>query len=111
MDADALEPDTHLDLCTTRSGYAKLEECVAAYDATPAETHWRGGPLDSGRFGEELGPTYLAALAAGDEAAAAELRSVIDHYLRTDLEANLLVYYGDIGVPFDPALEGEQRTF
>lgn len=110
-DDGPLEPDTHLDLCTTRSGYAKLEECVAAYDATPAETHWRGGPVDSARFGEELGPAYLEALAAGDTAATAELRPVIEHYLRTDLEANLLVYYGDIGVPFEPALAGEHRTF
>lgn len=108
---DTLEPDRHLDLCTTRAGYAKLEECVAAYDVTPAETHWRGAPVDSARFGEELGPAYLEALAARDGTATADLRSVIDHYLRTDLEANLLVYYGDIGVPFEPALAGEHRTF
>jgi hypothetical protein len=110
-DHHAAEPDTHLDLCTTRPGYASLEECVDAYGGTPAETRWRGGPLDSARFGEELGPAYLRALAQGDDAALAELRPVLDHYLRTDLEANLLVYYGDIGVPFEPALAGTHETF
>lgn len=108
---DLVEPETHLDLCTTRPGYAKLEECVAAYGATPAETHWRGGPVDSGRFGEELGPAYLDALAAGDHATLAALRPVVDHYLTTDLEANLLVYYGDIGAEFEPALAGAHETF
>lgn len=108
---DLPEPEIHLDLCTTRSGYPKLEECVAAYDATPAETHWRGAPVDSGRFGEELGPAYLQALAAGDDATLADLRSVVDHYLTTDLEANLLVYYGDIDAPFEPALAGKHEKF
>jgi DNA polymerase elongation subunit (family B) len=105
------EPETHLDLCTTRPGYASLEECVAAYGATPAETHWRGEPIDSGRFGDELGPAYLEAVAAADDATLVDLQPVTDHYLTTDLEANLLVYYGDIGVTFDPALAGDHREF
>lgn len=46
---------------------------------------------------------------AGDESTTAELRPVIDHYLRTGPEANLLVYYDDIGVPFEPALAGEHE--
>jgi hypothetical protein len=70
---DLAEPETHLDLCTTRPGYASLEECVAAHGATPAETHWRGDPIDSGRFGDELGPAYLEALATADDATFAAL--------------------------------------
>jgi len=36
---------------------------------------------------------------------------VIDHYLTTDLEANLALYYGDIGATFEPARLGERKEF
>jgi DNA polymerase elongation subunit (family B) len=104
-------PGNHLDLCTTRSGYPSLEDCIEAYGATPAETHWRGEPVTSERFGRELGPAYLDAVVAGDDARAADLREAVDHYLRTDLEGNLVVYYGDIGVEFEPALTGRYARF
>jgi DNA polymerase elongation subunit (family B) len=109
---DAFElPESHLDLCTTRPGYPSLEDCIEAYGATPAETHWRGEPVTSERFGRELGPAYLDAVAAGDDATAADLRETVDHYLRTDLEGNLIVHYGDIGVDFEPALAGRHARF
>ncbi|WP_254830223.1 ribonuclease H-like domain-containing protein [Haloglomus salinum] len=117
-DADpvALPPVDHLDLYADRKRRAdetgrkwpSLEECVAAYDATPAETHWRGEPVTNSRFGEELGPEYLDAVRAGDGTG---LRAVVEHYLRSDLENNFLVYYGDVGTPFEPAFAGTRRDF
>jgi hypothetical protein len=117
-DADPvpLPPAEHLDLYADRKRRAdetgrkwpSLEECVAAYDATPAETVWRGEPVTNTRFGEELGPAYLDAVRRGD---GADLAAVVDHYLKTDLENNFLVYYGDLGVPFEPAFAESRREF
>jgi len=91
-DAD-LEP--HIDVFADRKAvcdrtgqkWPKLEECLASYDFAEPVTEWDGRRVDNTRFGEELGPAYLAALADGDDRAD-ELREVIDHYLVTDLEAN-----------------------
>lgn len=62
------------------------------------------------RFGEELGPAYLGALQEGSQEIDA-LESVVDHYLTTDLEANLCLYYADIGEVFEPLHVGFERTF
>lgn len=108
----------HLDLYVGRKlradaagkKWPSLEECLRSYDVTPATTVWDGEPIDNTRFGEELGPAYLDALAADPERAT-ELRSAIDHYLRTDLEANLALFHADIGLAFDPLYAGEEATF
>jgi hypothetical protein len=47
-------------------------------------------------------------LADGD---AGDLRAVIEHHLRTDLEANFAVYYADIGIPFDTSLLDSDEEF
>jgi len=31
-------------------------------------------------------------------------REVLDHYLKTDLEANIALYYADQGLSFDPVM-------
>lgn len=117
-DADPvpLPPVEHLDLYADRKRRAdetgrkwpSLEECVAAYGASPAETVWRGEPVTNARFGEELGPAYLDDVRAGD---ATDLGAVVEHYLKTDLESNFLVYWSDIGSSFDPAFAGTRREF
>lgn len=112
----ALPPVDRLDLYADRKRRAdetgrkwpSLEECVAAYGAIPAETHWRGEPVTNSRFGEELGPAYLDAVRSGN---GSEFGPVVEHYLKTDLENNLLVYWGDVGSPFDPAFAGTRREF
>ena len=43
----------------------KLEECLASYDFAEPVTEWDGRPVTNTRFGEELGPAYLSAVAAG----------------------------------------------
>lgn len=105
----------HLDLLTDRKAmpgkWPKLEECVTAYGATPARTVWNGREVDGSVFGEELGPAYLRSLAADAEAGNTALRPVIAHYLESDLENNWLVYYGDLGVEFEPGYAGTVREF
>jgi len=114
-DAD-LEP--HIDVFADRKAvcdrtgqkWPKLEECLASYDFAEPVTEWDGRRVDNTRFGEELGPAYLAALADGDDRAD-ELREVIDHYLVTDLEANPAIYHADCGVEFEPEWLGTRRAF
>jgi hypothetical protein len=116
---DLATPETHVDLFEDRKTEAerlnnkwpKLEECIESYEWTPATTIWGGSELTNVRFGEELGPTYLEALGAGDEDRCAALVDVIEHYLVTDLEANIAIYYGDIGETFEPAHLGSTMTF
>jgi len=107
--------DAHLDLLTDRKAmpgkWPKLEACVAAYGATPARTVWNGTDVDGGVFGEELAPAYLRCLADDDATRKAALRPVIEHYLESDLENNWLIYYGDLGVAFEPSYVGTVREF
>lgn len=112
-------PDRHLDLFRDRKRRAdeldekwpSLEECMETYGVTPAKTYWKGAELTNGRFGNEVGPAYLEAASNGEEHASNELRSAMDHYLRSDLEGNFVVYYGDIGVEFDPIYLGTRSRF
>ena len=109
----------HLDLFADRKERAdatgrkwpNLEECLDAYGVTPAETRWSGELVTNGLFGDELGPAYLDALTVGDDTRVDELHPVIDHYLRTDLENNFVVYYRDVGIEFDPIFAGRHATF
>jgi hypothetical protein len=112
-------PDEHLDLYRDRKQRAEelgekwpsLEECLEAYGVTPAKTRWEGEPISNSRFGEELGPAYLESIANGSDGQAEELREVVDHYLRTDLENNFVIYYGDVGIDFDPKFAGQHASF
>lgn len=109
-----LLPDTHIDLLEARKQHCRgrkwpsLEECLAAYELPIPKTVWEGEKLDNTRFGKDLGPRYLTMLADGD---AGDLRAVIEHYLRTDLEANFAVFYSDINKPFEPCLLSARAEF
>lgn len=110
--------ERHLDLFADRKREAgrrghrwpSLERCLDAYGYPRPETVWRGRELTNTRFGRELGPAYLGALER-DASRAAELAAVIDHYLVTDLEANVAVYHADIGEDYDPAHLGSRAVF
>ncbi|WP_255167139.1 ribonuclease H-like domain-containing protein [Natrononativus amylolyticus] len=121
---DKIEPEidtpaTHIDLFEDRKKkcnrtgekWPKLEECLATYKFAEPETLWNGRPVTNKRFGEELGPAYLAALEDNDRDQADSLREVIDHYLVTDLEANLAIYYADTGQEFKPHYLGTRAVF
>lgn len=109
----------HVDLYESRLEKAEkdgekwpsLEECLVSYGYEPAVTTWGGEKVTNVRFGEELGPKYREALDAGDDDRIDELTAVIDHYLITDLEANIAIYYRDIGEEFDPAYLGGHQSF
>lgn len=114
----ATEPERHLDLYIDREQRANqknikwpnLEECLEAYGYPCPVTKWDGEPITNTRFGEEIGPAYLSALADGSSQAAT-LKNAIEHYLLTDLEANIALYYADIGEEYEPYLLGTERTF
>ncbi|AEH39500.1 ribonuclease H-like domain-containing protein [Halopiger xanaduensis] len=115
----AADLDPHIDVFADRKAvcdrtgkkWPKLEECLASYGFDEPVTEWGGQPVTNTRFGEELGPAYLAALADGDRDRAETLREVIDHYLVTDLEANLAIYHGDAGLEFEPEYLGTRASF
>jgi hypothetical protein len=110
LDVDLDNRHEHVDLYEPRKQEAdkrnvkwpSLEECLQSYDYKPPTTIWKGTEIGNTVFGEELGPAYLQAVADGDRDRQAALADVIDHYLRTDLEANLALYYADIGASFEP---------
>ena len=116
--AVATDGERHVDLFVDRKRRAdregekwpSLEECLRAYDYPRPVTELDGEAITNGRFGEEVGPEYLATLAE-DSPRTATLEAAIDHYLRTDLEANLALYYADIGEAFEPELLGTARAF
>ena len=98
-------------VCDSDTKWPSLEECVAAYDYPVPETIWNGSPVTNTRFGEELAPTWLEACAGTHDASIDELRDVLDHYLITDLEANLAVYYADRGIEYKPIILGRTASF
>ncbi|WP_251344030.1 ribonuclease H-like domain-containing protein [Haloplanus halophilus] len=112
--------ETHVDLFPDRRDRAEerdepwpsLEACLESYGYAPAKTVWRGDPVTNGVFGDELGPAYLRTLGTetGDRFRET-LAAVIDHYLRTDLEANLALFYADVGEPFESAYLGTESRF
>jgi len=109
-------PETHVDLSKSRQAqcdrtgesWPTLEACLECYDYPIPETVWKEKELTNTRFGEELGPAYLEALENGG---AGDFVEVIDHYLRTDLEANFAVFYADIGKQFTPSQLDSDQTF
>lgn len=114
-----LNPETHVDIYKDRKAEAErlnekwpsLEECLGSYGWTPATTVWGGEKVTGRRFGDELGPAYLEAVDVGDDDRCATLVEAIEHYLVTDLEANLALYYGDIGEEFEPVHLGSTVEF
>lgn len=112
-------PETHVDLFERRQALCEetgdqwptLEACLEAYGYPRPTTTWKGADVTNARFGEELGPAYLEAVRAGDDERASTLADVIDHYLITDLEANVAIYYADVGAEFTPAHLGAPAAF
>lgn len=110
----------HVDLFTDRKAacgpndkWPSLEECLDSYDLPVPKTLWNGAPMDNTRFGEEFAPAFLDVLANGDDQEISRHRGVLDHYLKTDLEANVALYCADQGLSFDPVhldLHGEFQT-
>ena len=99
--------------CGPNDKWPSLEECLESYDLPVPETIWNGAPIDNTRFGEEFAPAFLDALATGDEQEIGRFRGALDHYLKTDLEANVALYCADQGRTFDPeylGLHGEFKT-
>lgn len=123
FDVDLKTPDIHVRgphvdvfadrkaACGPNDKWPSLEECLDAYDYPIPKTVWNGAPVDNSRFGEELGPEWLRAVAAGDSVVVEGLRDVLDHYLITDLEANLALYYADRGLSFTPDRLGREASF
>jgi len=109
----------HIDLFAGRkeacggNKWPSLEECLDSYDLPVPKTVWNGSPLDNTRFGEEFAPAFLDAVVTSDDQVIGPYRDVLDHYLKTDLEANLALYHADQGRSFDPnhlGLHGEFQT-
>lgn len=114
----ATTPERHTDLFADRKERAdregvkwpSLEDCLDAYGYPCPVTRWNGTRITNSRFGEEVGPAYLATL-DGNSRRASALRDAIDHYLTTDLEANIALYFADVGVTFEPHLLGTEQSF
>ena len=99
--------------CGPNDKWPSLEECLESYGLPVPETIWNGAPMDNTRFGEEFAPAFLDALATGDDQEISTYRGVLDHYLKTDLEANVALYCADQGHSFAPVhlgLRGEFQT-
>ncbi|GAA0541559.1 ribonuclease H-like domain-containing protein [Halorubrum ejinorense] len=108
----------HIDLFTDRKTacdpgekWPSLEECLSGYNYPVPKTIWNGAPLDNSRFGDEFGPAFLDVVATEHEQAIAAFREVLEHYLNTDLEANIALYYADRGLSFDPVTLGVPGEF
>jgi hypothetical protein len=113
------QPDSHIDVFKPRMDKANrtgakwpsLEECLNSYGFPKPRTIWEDSEVTNSIFGEDLGPRYLLH-ASNDEPEANRLREVIDHYLKTDLEANFLLYYADVGhTEVEPHLVTDRKNF
>lgn len=114
------EAPAHVDLFLDRKRRAEasgepwpsLEASLDAYGYTPPRTVWRGAPVTNERFGEEIGPAYLRTLGTDTGTRLrTTLDAVIEHYLRTDLEATLALFAADVGASVDAAYLGSERRF
>lgn len=114
----ATDGDRHVDLFADRRRRAdregvewpSLEECLRAYGFPCPVTELDGEAITNTRFGAEVGPAFLRTRGEASPRAEA-LEAAVDHYLRTDLEANLALFHADVGDPFEPALLGTTRAF
>lgn len=118
-DSPSAQIGNHVDLFAPRKQLAEnrneswpsLEACLDAYDIDPAKTFWRGESVDNTRFGEELGPAVLESAKSGDEDTYYSLQEVVNHYLLSDLEANLALFHADVGAEFEPEYLGTEAKF
>jgi hypothetical protein len=95
----------------TGAKWPSLEECLDSYEFPKPRTIWEDSEVTNSIFGEDLGPRYLVR-ASNDEPEANRLQEVIDHYLMTDLEANFLLYYADVGyTEVEPHLVTDRKNF
>ncbi|WP_247729553.1 ribonuclease H-like domain-containing protein [Halovivax limisalsi] len=112
-------PASHIDLfegrkerCdSTGEKWPSLEECLESYELPTPTTVWGGAEISNTRFGKEVGPAYLDALNEGNNDRAESIKRAINHYLTTDLEANIALYYADIGESITPSLIATEREF
>lgn len=79
-----------------------LEDCLNAYDIPCYETVWNGKPLDNSRFGQELAPAYLDAIAQQNSRSIHDLETVITPYAGADIEATIALYEADANRPYTP---------
>ena len=97
--------DNHIDLFVSRKQKAdeegikwpSVEEVLEGHGLAVQPTHWRGEKLTNARFGEELAPEYLRAIAEDRTATVDELETVVHEYVMTDIEANIALYETDVG--------------
>lgn len=107
----------HVDLFVPRKRIADhrdvqwpgLEDCLESYEYPRPKTVWNGSEMTNTRFGEQLGPLFLETL--DDTARSSALSEVIEHYLVTDLEANIALYHADTDRPFEPHHLDDVREF
>jgi hypothetical protein len=97
--------------CGPGEKWPSLEECLNSYGYPVPKTIWNDAPLDNSRFGGEFAPAFLDVVATGNDQAIDAYREVLDHYLKTDLEANIALYYADQGVSFDSVTLDVPREF
>lgn len=97
--------DNHVDLFVPRKQKAdeqgvkwpSLEEVLAGHGLKVQPTLWRGETLTNTRFGEELAPEYIQAVAEDRTETLDQLETVIHEYVMSDIEANLALYEADAG--------------
>jgi DNA polymerase elongation subunit (family B) len=102
--------EKHVDLYPARKRIAdqsgrkwpSLEESLDAYDLPIYSTQWEGAELTNNRFGEDLAPRYLTALAREDDSTLNELESTVIEYTASDVEANIALYEADAGRTYIP---------
>lgn len=102
--------DRHVDLYPARKRIAdrtgrkwpSLEESLDAYDLPVYSTQWKGAELTNTRFGQDLAPRYLNALAQEDDSTLDELEPTIIEYTASDVEANIALYEADAGRTYMP---------
>lgn len=106
---DLLGWPNHVDLLSERKQrlppnrkWPSLEESLNAYEIPKYETTWNGKKLTNTRFGEELAPRYVDALASSDAGVLDELESVVVEYTESDIEANIALYEADAGREYLP---------
>ena len=97
--------ENHVDLFVPRKQKAdeqgikwpSLEEVLEGHGLKVQPTLWRGEALTNTRFGEDLAPEYIQAIAEDRTDTIDELETVIHEYVMSDIEANLALYETDVG--------------
>lgn len=103
--------ENHLDLYPARKRIAdqtgrkwpSLEESLDAYDIPVYSTKWEGAELTNTRFGEDLAPRYLSAVAQENTTILNEFEPIVFEYTASDVEANIALYEADAGRNYTPS--------